>query len=339
MRKYITASYDTTIYEKYPTLNTGLDEIIEVGKIPSSSFPIDEAFVSCSARALLDFNLDYTWTGSASYFLNLKLANAESVKYNQYLVVGHVSESWDEGTGYFYQQPYNAQDGATWNQKSQYVSWSLAGSPLITSPVVSGTLTPDNDFRIDVTNIIAPLISQSLSFNGFYIKYPTTDEDDFRSVGNIKFFSVQTHTIHQPTLEIVWADQTFVTGTLKPIPPVDPIIVTTNQLSTEIQKGTVQRVRLTVRNKFPERNFNGELRFSNKYYLPSESYFRIVDSLSGVTYGLFDQYNAINCDATSSYFTLDTSPLYRNRIYHVEISYNTGNGGVSFAKLNEFEIV
>ena len=33
MRLFLTASADTTLYQRYPTTNTGLDEVIEVGKV------------------------------------------------------------------------------------------------------------------------------------------------------------------------------------------------------------------------------------------------------------------------------------------------------------------
>ncbi len=33
MKKFLTASKDTTLYEAFPTINVGLDEILEIGKV------------------------------------------------------------------------------------------------------------------------------------------------------------------------------------------------------------------------------------------------------------------------------------------------------------------
>ena len=72
-RVYITASADASIYERYPNLNTGNDEILEVGKKQ------DRLETSNGrARSLIKFTLtDLVGapTNSNAY-LNLKVANA-----------------------------------------------------------------------------------------------------------------------------------------------------------------------------------------------------------------------------------------------------------------------
>jgi hypothetical protein len=169
MRKILTASKDTTLYQAYSTLNTGFDEILDIGKVIDESVEIvgATAYASASARTLISFDLPTTasvFSGS-SYFLNLKLANASKLKRNQTISVYAISQSWDEGSGYLYQQPYNVNDGATWKQLGTGVSWSLAGGNFLTgSTSQSITLTsyPLQDLRIDVTHILQPIVSQSL---------------------------------------------------------------------------------------------------------------------------------------------------------------------------------
>ena len=236
MRTILTASKDTTLYQAYVNNNAGLDEILEIGKVIDLAEPTSStAYATGSARSLLYFELPTTASvpATASYFLNLKLANASEVKRNQQILIYQVSRSWDEGSGYFYQDIKNVEDGASWARCTSAVSWSSAGGDFLTgSTSQSITLSsyPLQDIRVDVTNILRPLVSQSLqnTFYGLALRFPIADEQDFTNKGNIKVFSTQTHTIHQPTLEIVWDTQTFITGSLRAIPDLNVKIVATN---------------------------------------------------------------------------------------------------------------
>ncbi len=78
------------------------------------------------------------------------------------------------------------------------------------------------------------------TFYGLALQFPVVDEQDSLNKGNIKFFSTQTHTIHQPTLEIVWDTQTVTTGSLLPIPSLNVKIVASNLRET-YTKGDVDK--------------------------------------------------------------------------------------------------
>ena len=148
MKKILIASKDTTLYQAFPTNNAGLDEILEIGKVTDSAL-VDPSYVSASARTLLWFNLPTTQSVAvnSNYFLNLRLANAENVKRNQELKVSLVSQSWDEGSGTFYQNVKNSNDGATWNQSGIGVSWSMAGGDFLVTTTQSVSLS---SFRVVV---------------------------------------------------------------------------------------------------------------------------------------------------------------------------------------------
>lgn len=324
MKKFIIPSKDTTIYQAFKTNNAGLDEILEIGKVVDLTL-VDPTYNSGSARALLYFDLPTTASVStgSNYFLNLRLANATDVKRNQIIQVYSISQSWDEGSGYFYQNVQNSNDGATWNQATTSVSWSNAGGSFITSSTsASITLStyPLQDLRIDVTDILRPIVSQSRqnTFYGLLLKFPNADEIDNDNQGNIKVFSAQTHTIHQPTLEIAWDNQVFNTSSLSKIPSLN-VKITPNNLKESYTKGDVVKVTLNVRDEYPTKAFDSTLRYKSKYYLPSSSYFSIVDVQSNTTIIDFDNYSKINCDTSGSYFVLDTSPLYTGRFYTVKL--------------------
>ena len=339
MRKFLIPAKDTTIYQTFPTNNAGLDEILEIGKVIDTT-QVDPSYVTSSARSLLYFNLPTTASVStgSSYFLNLRLANATNVLRNQTLVVYQISQSWDEGSGFFYENVKNSNDGATWNQLGLYTSWSQAGGTFLTASTSASTILntyPLEDIRIDVTNILQPIVNSNSTSYGLAIQFPSTDEANINNMGNIKVFSTQTHTVHQPTLEIAWDNQTFITGSvLAAIPSLNVKIIPTN-IKEVYTQGDIARIDINVRDEYPLKSFDSTLRYKNKYYLPSSSYYSIVDVQSNLTIIPFDNYSKIHCDGTNSYMVLDTSPLYKGRFYTIRFkmdwngySRTIGNGTI-----------
>ena len=71
MRTFIKPTQDATIYQRYPTINSGLDEIIEIGKVTNIEDGASR-YATASARILLDFdipsNQQYV-TGSKNYVI------------------------------------------------------------------------------------------------------------------------------------------------------------------------------------------------------------------------------------------------------------------------------
>lgn len=348
MRKILTASKDTTIYQAYPTNNAGFDEILEVGKVVNTDVMYSSSYqyATGSARTLLYFELPTTASVSANanYYLNLKIANASNLYRNQKIVVYQVSKSWDEGSGYIYQQPNNVNDGATWRQCRASVSWSIDGGSFLTgstSSSVALTSYPLQDLRLDVTDILRPFVSNSVqnTFYGLALQFPSSDEQNYENKGNIKFFSTQTHTIHQPTLEIAWDNQSFVTGTLSAVPTALNVKVIPNNLQPSYAKGDVTRINLVVRDSYPLRSFDSTLRYKNKYYLPSSSYYSITDVQANVEVIAFDDYSKINCDSTGAYIVLDTSPLYKGRFYELKLKIVSGQYTKTLSTEQQFTII
>ena len=361
MRLFLTASADTTIYKRYPTINAGLDEIIEVGKIAKPE-DLGDAYTSSSARTLINFSLPVSGSipETASFYLNLKIANAEKMPYSQELEIYEISTAWTEGSGYLYQQNVtgasnrnyeywiptspssgyvasssfkpnvrNAIDGATWSgsNAATSASWSVFGGDYYASPSASVLLNeyPMQDLRIDVSNIMQGVLIDNRNFKGFIVKFTPASEISSTDQGIIKFFSKQTHTVHAPILEVVWDTSTFSTGSLKPIPNTTDIEVVPKNAKEIYIRNTKEKIRFVVRDKYPRKNFDSTLRYASRYYLPTSSYFSVVDRQAGTTIYPADSFAKVNCDATGSYFVLDTSPLYKNRYYSVNLEINNGS--------------
>jgi hypothetical protein len=333
MRTFLKTKQDATIYERFPNLNTGLDEILEVGKLAQ---PTDggNIFTQASVRFLLDFDIiSGSYPPEAQYFLNLYIANTLNVNRYQELLVHPVTSSWVEGSGYRFQDVLNAKDGTTWLDSSPNTQWSTPGGDF--NDVVDATFefkdVPITDVKIDVTDLLSPVNDGSVSsWNGLILKFPNEDEGDQTNIGNIKFFSGNTHTVFEPRLEIVWNDQQFITGSLKPIPN-SRIKITPKNLKQAYTRGEMDKIYLIVRDPFPDKRFDATQRFKNIYFLPSGSFFRITDEVSGVKIFDFDQFSAISCDPTGSYIKLDTSGLDIDRFYKIELKVTT-NDTVFFPK-------
>lgn len=331
MRKFLIPTKDTTLYESYPTNNAGLDEILEIGKVVDTTLTTT-TYASASARSLLYFDLPTTESVdiNADYYLNLKLANASNIQRNQRIDVLLVSQSWDEGSGFFYQNVKNVNDGATWRQCSTNLSWSAQGgdfNQVVSSASVFLNTYPIQDIRVNVTELVRPFVSQSLqnNFYGLVLKFPNEDEIDTDNEGNVKVFSAQTHTIHQPTLEVVWDSQVFSTGSLKSIPSSLNMKIATNDLQETYSKGDVVRINLVVRDPYPLKSFDSTLRYKNKYYLPQTTYYSIQDVQSKTTVVPFDSYAKVDCDTNGSYITLDTTSLYSGRFYALTLKVVSGS--------------
>jgi hypothetical protein len=327
MRTFLKTTNDATLYQAFPLFNSGLDEILEVGKL-SRQFESADISRTGICRFLVNFDIiSGSYPDDARYFLNLYLANANDVNRYQELLVHPIITPWTEGSGYFYQSPRNVRDGVSWLGIGQNIPWNIPGgggdfeNNIFNSYEFSDH--PITDIKIEVTELLTPINSGIVTnWNGLIIKFPDQDEVDESNIGNIKFFSGNTHTIFEPRLEIVWDDQQFITGSLKPIPN-SRIKITPKNLKQAYTRGEMDKIYLIVRDLFPDKRFDATQRFKNSYYLPSGSFFRITDEVSGVKLYDFDQFSAINCDTLGSYIKLDTSGLDIDRFYKIELKITT----------------
>lgn len=329
MRTYLAPIQDATLYERFQTTNSGLDEILEIGKLVRTTDG-EKMYASGSVRSLINFDIGPSsgYPSTAKYYLKLYLANAHDVNRYQKIDVYPVGRAWVEGSGYFYQDVKNVNDGATWIMATSTQAWTSGGGDYFTNVSASTTLSdfPLQDIRIDVTNIVRPIVNGTSinPWNGLLLKFPDTDENSSINLGNIKFFSSNTHTIFNPRLEVVYDGQVFTTASLKPIKNSSVTIIARN-IKEAYTQGEIDKIYLVVRDLYPDKNFDEKQRYRNMYYLPSESYYRIKDQVSGTTIQDFDQYSPVNCDQSGSYIILDTTDMKVNRHYTIDLKVKKDN--------------
>jgi len=327
-----------TIYSFYPTLNTGLDEILEISTFESIN-STDEV-----SRALIKFPTNQISeslakaTGKAfDVYLKLYLANASSIPLNYTLFAHPIATDWNKGTGRLGNSPITT-NGAGWQYKDQnsgsawfsgsftsgttgsYASGSNIGGGLwYTSSNYQSTQSFTNltskDIELKVTNAVSASYTNIISNYGFILKHSSSIEFTTQSKFETKYFSDNTHTIYPPCLEVRWDDSSYSTGSLSVISN-NLFVPSLGNNKGEFQQDSVQRFRINVRDKFPARVFQTSSVYLNNKALPSTSYWSIKDLDSEEIVVDYDTtYTKISCDTSGSYFDIYMNGLEPERYY------------------------
>ena len=327
-----------TIYSFYPTLNTGLDEILEISTFESIN-STDEV-----SRALIKFPTNQISESLAraagkafDVYLKLYLANASSIPLNYTLFAHPIATDWNKGTGRLGNSPITT-DGAGWQYKDQnsgsawfsgsftsgttgsYRSGSNVGGGLwYTSSNYQSTQSFTNltskDIELKVTNAVSASYTNIISNYGFILKHSSSLEFTTQSKFETKYFSDNTHTIYPPCLEIRWDDSVYSTGSLSVISN-NLFVPSLGNNKGEFQQDSVQRFRINVRDKFPARAFQTSSVYLNNKALPSTSYWSIKDLDSeGIVVDYDTTYTKISCDTSGSYFDIYMNGLEPERYY------------------------
>ena len=145
------AERDTTLYEKHPEQNTGIDEILELTKIASGSrsngviqantfntrFLIDfGSEITALSQSIVNGDIPALNTGnvtSGSVFLNIRASEASDLLSSYNIKVYPVSQSWENGGGRFDNVP-KTKIGASWFNRSgdahaqEGIAWATASA-------------------------------------------------------------------------------------------------------------------------------------------------------------------------------------------------------------------
>ena len=357
---------DSTIYSAYPTKNTGIDEILEASTFYDTANPeVSRFLIQFSQNEIDNLIADAGKISSSAFQANLKLfiADISGLNTDTTLEVYPISGSWNMGTGKYANQP-EVTNGCSWRFKSS--SGSGAWKTSTFSNKVTASFAPNSpgggtwytgsdvvpnldvtqsqvlsyasnkDVNIDVTNTVLTWNSQSTSQtsdgftnDGFIIKQ--SEEDEFRAdlnyVTNIKYFSIDTHTIYPPQLEFKWNDFIYNTGSsTNTIIDTTHLAVSLGNNAGTYYSGSIQKMRVNARPQFPRRVFQTSSLYTTNFYLPTASYYAVKDlDTNEFVIDFDDTYTKISADDQSSYFTLYMNGLEPERYYQVLIK-TTING-------------
>lgn len=355
----IFASADATMYSAHIGMNTGLDEILEVGckngqlpySVINSADDIRRALVVFDNADLQEaYNLA---SGSVwDSYLRLYLANAENITDTYAVEVYSVSQSWNMGTGKYMDNP-ETQNGVCWNSTGPYVQgsstdWSPATyyntpgggswSTLVSSQ--SFGYNQDKDLNVSVKEIVSDWLVTGSQNNGFIVKLPSVVERGPYTYMSLEYFSVDTHTIYPPTLEFRWDDSSYNTGSLSTVSNSSFVVTLGNNPSTFKNDTSKYIFRVNVRDQFPTRAFVTSSIYTVNKALPQTSYWAIQDVKTEEMVVDFDQnYTKISCDSVGSYFQVYMNGLEPERYYKVLIRVALPTGeSIDIDNNNTFKI-
>ena len=358
---------DATIYSGGTTssINTGLDEILEINKNVNQSGAvsnISRILIDFDYTYISESIQSGKIPASAKFYLNLYDATSEEVEAEQSVFVHMVSGSaWKQGTGKLDHSPVTS-DGVTYQYRDHenqtpWVSgttltdggsWWLnkTGQYAVSS---SYQITFDKkDVRADVTDLVKNHIYSSSVYpnRGFIVKRKslhtgsadfsfnpggdsTQDESSSDRLGNLKFFSRETHTIYPPKLEVVWDDSSFSTGSLSALSSTDleRLKIYFKNLRTEYKEGSIVKLRLVGRELYPTTSFSTTPAELSVKFLPSASaFYSVRDADTEEVIIPFGTGSKVSCDSTGNFFNIQMNGLQAERNYRFCVKVVSGSG-------------
>jgi hypothetical protein len=350
---------DTSLYSMYPTMNTGIDPILQISNL---NFAVDSS--PSVARSILQFddseiaNVLENKVGSKTWDAQLRcfIATAQGVVEDSTLELAPVYNGWNQGTGTYLDEPITT-DGAAWNSPlfgggtawdiggaslgytSSYNptyapqgggSWYLSSSDGVTQYPVTQSFDPrsEKDLSVYVKSMVEDWYSGSLPNNGIIIKWENAAEFSTNKQVQpvMQYYSVDTNTIYPPELDIKWDDSVWNTGSSTTTELFQPnaFIALADNVGTFYSE-SVNRFRINCRPKYPAQVWSTSSLYTKQYYLPSGSAWYAVKDLDTNEYVVpFDsRYTRISADVSSSYFDIYMNGLQPERYYQILIQVDS----------------
>ena len=349
---WISSGSNTITGESFKDQNFGRDQILEVKKeFYNSAFDYP-------TRALVNFDgteftelsksvSDGTIASDAKYYLRLYEAegNAEFSDTQYTLAAQPISESWQEGTGKFGDNPKNT-TGCSWENSSNILggtatAWATPGvSVLDVSESLQNFTAVSPDVNMDVTNMVNMwLKGQSSKGNqGMLIRFSGTQETDSLRFGHLKFFSRNTHTIYSPQLEVRWDDHLPCTGSNTGslnqlvVSGLDDNFLFMKGLRESYKVGERVKFRVGARKRYIQKSFTTSVQTVTGSFIPEGSgSYAIKDVATDEFIVPFEDitgtsYTKLSCDSDSNYFIQYLDGFYPDRVYKILLKLKLDDG-------------
>ena len=322
------AERDTTLYEKFPTQNTGIDQILELTKVASGSklngviqanttntrFLIDfGSQINALANEISNGNIPPIGTaeGSASVYLTIKASEANDLPLSYTIKAFPISESWNNGNGTHADIPITT-NGASWHfrdAENPGTVWNTGsadsynnlgtfdkqgGGTWITGSGYEASQSFENespDIRMDVTDIVQKWVANDITNNGFIVKRSHIEEINGDILGSIKFFGRESHTIFLPRLEVAYNDvEHSGTGSYTEIDS-ETYVPYIKNIRPEYRSGDKTKFRIGVRPEFPVKSYVTSSFYVTTDRLPTSSFYSVSDTVTNEVIIPFDETN------------------------------------------------
>ena len=370
---------DTTLYSMYPSMNTGIDPILQISNLNfamNTSPQVARALVKFVDSEINDTLNNLVGASSWKAYFKLFIATAQGIVEDSTLeiwpsaVSATPSIGWNNGTGTYLDQPLTT-DGACWESPffaagnvwpintityatgswdstysvpgggAWYTSSNGTNSMLLTQ---SFDVRTEKDLNLDVTSIVQAWTSSALPNQGFLIKWEDSAEFNPNKLVQpvMQYYSVDTNTIYPPQLEIRWDDFVWNTGSSG----IEVLNQPNLKISLADNPGTffpssINRFRLNVTQMYPPVVWTTSSLYTIQHYLPSGSSYYAVKDLDTNEYvvNFDDDYTLISADTTSSYFDIWMNGLEPERYYKILVKVTAGGSTTVYDDKYYFKVV
>ena len=247
--------------------------------------------------------------------------------------------SYKDFTTGSYNTNYALPGGGNWWTGSS-VGWFNSNTyPISQSQVFN--YASDKDINMNISNIVLAWYTGSISWDGLILKQQTEWVPNENIQPELKFFSVDTHTIYPPCLEFKWNDHVFDTGSsTQTILNTLPATITLAENPGIFYLDSVNRFRINARPEYPVRVWQTASLYTTNYYLPEESYYAIKDlDTNEYIIDFDDNFTILNADDTSSYFDIYMNGLQPERYYQILIKTTIGSTTIVYDNNYYFKII
>lgn len=328
---------DTFISSYRSSQNFGRDEMLEVFRSAndiSTNLDTTRALVQFSNTSIQNI-ITNTISGSA-YSASLRLYLANATLPSNYTIFGHrITTAWDMGLGKAADVPITT-TGCTWVSP-----WTTTGGDYdLTAYSQSFNYIDNKDINMNITSLVNYWYSNPATNYGVLLKQSSSIENNTVLSFGTKYFSMDTHTIYPPQIELKWDDSSYTT-TLSPITSSDFVAVISN-LKSEIPENTTYIFKLKVRDRFPARAFTTTSVYLVPKALPVTTYWALKDAKTEEVIIDFDnKFTKVSCDNTGNYFKIYMDGLEPERYYQIVIKTILSNGETIIIEdpLNYFKLI
>ena len=372
---FIFPEKDATIYS-HPdrdTLNTGNDEIIELVKEKGLNNSI-----YYPSRILIQFSnsdIQKAINESKNFTSSLQLFSTEhkNLGIEQSIEVFPLSQSWDEGIGRYSNLPTSS-NGCSWIyrdnsvKKTKWLTSSFSpestgsisnntpitkgGGEWYTGSEFKGTQTFSDvsllDLNINVTNIVQKFSASLYNSQtyptgipnyGFIIKnIDNVEENISGSNGYLQYFSSDTHTIYPPRLAFKWNDSIHNSQSISKNEGELAVSLYGNR--NEYNQNDVAKIKIHVRDKYPNRSFVTSSNYLNPGYFTTSSYYSIRDAhTEEIVIPFDDNCTKLSADSQGMYFNLYMNGLQPERYYRILFKHINNDGTQIYDDNYHFKVV
>ena len=198
-----------------------------------------------------------------------------------------------------------------------------------------------SDINMDITTIVKSWLCGCVPNEGIILVSSLETVATNGIDSTIKFFSKETNTIYQPYIDVSWDDSVYLTGSMVSLTGTIPYTVVIQNLSKEYKFGSVPRINVFAREKYPLKNFVKGYQLNaylSSSLLPSSSYYCIKDNESENVLIDFDENTKLSSDGNIHYFKIDTTGLPVERFYRILIKTTFDDQTNIFDNGNIFKI-